>query len=343
MGYRMAFLEALGGGIASGLLGIVGQHSANQTRMQIAKDTNQMQMDMFNQQFDYTKQTQAEAWRREDNQLERRVADAQNAGLSPIAALGGSNQASIVSQPSAPHLIAPQIDSITSGVNFDSAIDALIQDKRLKIEQQMADTQAKKVLNDDENTKTSLQQTAQIEVDKLKLNNEQFTKNLQNEQFQFDKKLGQDMTQFNRTLELSTRAQTFNEKLQYQKYLIDDVNSIVQEANSKTGGQSSAYKVYTEENSYRAAMNAWISRYNDFITTQLSDPTKLSLSQADSASASTGMGASMVGSVNASASDSMSQSISKDYSERDRQKVVRWLNSNPVPIYRPGRNPNWNR
>ena len=103
------FIPSVVSSMLTGLFQKGGQEEANRTNIMLTRETNKQNMDIFNRQFDYTKATQAEAWSREDNQLVRRVNDAEKAGLSPLAALGGSNQASIVSQPSAPRMEAPQI------------------------------------------------------------------------------------------------------------------------------------------------------------------------------------------------------------------------------------------
>ena len=197
-------------------------------------------------------------------------------------------------------------------------------------------------MNGKEIADQSLQQSATIEANKLENATNNLKMQLDQNRENLDRQLAQDMIKFNGTLALQTRAQTFDEKFQYQKYLIDDINSLVNEADKKTGGQSSAYKVYTEENSYRAAMNAWTSRYNDFITTQLDKPTKQSASQSQSSGANAGIGSNTHANgynggglglnANAGANQSTSNSISTDYSERDRQKIIQWFNSNPDHI-----------
>lgn len=332
-----ALIPSLAGSLVTGLFHKHGQDDANRTNIMLTRETNKQNMDMFNRQFDYTKATQAEAWNREDNQLVRRVNDAEKAGLSPLAALGGSNQASIVSQPSAPRMEAPQVNSVMSGFNFDSMADAFIAGKRLEIDKQNADTQAKKVMNEKEIADQSLQQSATIEANKLETATNNLKMQLDQNRENLDKQLAQDMIKFNGTLALQTRAQNFEEKLQYQKYLIDDINSLVNEADKKTGGQSSAYKVYTEENSYRAAMNAWTARYNDFITTQLDKPTKSSYQTGAGANSGAGISEYGTGGFNYQAGEHRNTGGSLDYTERDRQKVIRWLNANPVPIYRPAK------
>lgn len=81
----------------------------NAMNKQIADEANKLQLDLFNQQMDYTRQTQQTEWDRADSSLQRAVADASKAGLSPLATLssGGSASGSVVSQPSAPQMHVP--------------------------------------------------------------------------------------------------------------------------------------------------------------------------------------------------------------------------------------------
>lgn len=76
----------------------------NQANKDIAAANNELSLNIFNQQMDYTKALQQAEWNRADSSLQRTVADAGLAGLSPLAALGNINPTgNIVSQPSAPN------------------------------------------------------------------------------------------------------------------------------------------------------------------------------------------------------------------------------------------------
>ena len=87
------------------------QRETNATNERIARENNALQLDMFNQQMDYTRQVQEQEWNRADSQLQRAVADAELAGLSPLTALGAGSTGQVVSQPSAPSLHAAQMVS----------------------------------------------------------------------------------------------------------------------------------------------------------------------------------------------------------------------------------------
>ena len=57
------------------------QRETNALNKQIADEANALQLNMFNQQMDYTRQVQEQEWSRADTQLQRAVADAELAGL----------------------------------------------------------------------------------------------------------------------------------------------------------------------------------------------------------------------------------------------------------------------
>ena len=117
------------------------QRETNALNKQIADERNAMQMDMFNQQMDYTRQVQETEWNRADTQLQRAVTDAELAGLSPLAALGAGSTGQVVAQPSAPSLQAAQMVSPYNNpmnpVDFQSlrdldraVLDIIKQDKQ---------------------------------------------------------------------------------------------------------------------------------------------------------------------------------------------------------------------
>ena len=60
------------------------QIETNRLNKQIADEANALQLNMFNEQMDYTRQLQETEWNRADTQLQRAVADAELAGLSPL-------------------------------------------------------------------------------------------------------------------------------------------------------------------------------------------------------------------------------------------------------------------
>ena len=118
------------------------QRETNALNRQLARENNALQLNLFNHQMDYTRQVQETEWNRADTQLQRAVADAELAGLSPLTALGAGSTGQVVSQPSAPSLHAAQMVSPYNNpmnpVDFQSlrdldraVVDIIKQDKDL--------------------------------------------------------------------------------------------------------------------------------------------------------------------------------------------------------------------
>lgn len=330
-----AVISALvaGAGIASNMY-------SNYKNLESQADTNETNMEIFNKQFDYTKNVQAETWRRDDSVLQRRVLDAKNAGLSPLAALNGGSSGSVVSQPSAPHINAPIRDSVMSGVNMDSLVDSILASRRLDIDQQNADTQAKKVSNDKEFATQKMEQEMQIVDKQLQTANAQFQMKLEQDESQYSRSRADSLMQFNKTIGLQARTQDYREKMEIQKYMLDDLKSIQEEARSRTGNLSGSYRLYSDKAAYEAAYAVWARRYADKVAEVFANPTRSSKSagKTDSINLSGGLTSPALagGSASVGGTQSTFGSESLDFTANANAEIIAWLNENPVPIYRPG-------
>lgn len=162
-------------GASSGLLGSVlddsdpateAQLDINDQNLKLQREMNQQNQANWQAQFDYNKSvndrnfnyqvSQNELTRqREDNAIQRQVADAESAGLSPLAVAGsGGASSSVVSAPSslsapsapemrAPVLAAPtfQNDLQTQLALLDFASQAVLQDRSLSSSEKIAKMQ----------------------------------------------------------------------------------------------------------------------------------------------------------------------------------------------------------
>ena len=108
--------------MAGGLLGVASGITGDVLNYKIGKDNLSLQQ----QNLDYQKQVQGITWNREDNAVQRRVADLKAAGLNPVLAAGtAANSGPIVSTQ------APQRESITLG-NKTELLNAAMNLLRMK-------------------------------------------------------------------------------------------------------------------------------------------------------------------------------------------------------------------
>lgn len=335
-----AALIASGAGLIGSAIGASSQSSANRQNME-----------MFNRQMDYTEQTQREAWRRDDTSLQRSVADAQAAGLSPLAALnaGGSN-ASVVSAPHAPN-IQPIYDGMFASEAGGNIVDAMIADKKLQLEEESLNIAKTKNLNDYELRSAEIKQQATLAADAIKATNVNLKMQIASTEDIAEKKLLQDAYQFTTNIERLNRITDFDQRMEEQKYLIDEIDSMMKEARGKTGDISSNFKVYDDYNKYVNAFTSWTNRNKDRIDIALASPSSASSARSTSAGGSAGVnlglggnessykggsyGTSQSAGANMSLNGSSSVFNSTDFSIRDKAILANLLNEDPVPIYRP--------
>ena len=224
------------------------QRETNALNKQIADEANALQLNMFNQQMDYTRQVQEEEWNRADTQLQRAVADAELAGLSPLTALGAGSTGQVVSQPSAPSLHAAQMVSPYSNpmnpVDFQSLrdLDRAVLDIIKQDRQSSSSEKIEKYKQEQENSRFTqqLRQSSALTNKQLNLENSKESRRLQ-----------EQVREFNATLEVT---KTENNR----RYKLEELKTLKEYALSLTGGASGNFK---KCNSF----NEWQNDFNKFV------------------------------------------------------------------------------
>ena len=299
------------------------QQETNALNKQIADERNAMQMDMFNQQMDYTRQVQEAEWNRADTQLQRAVADAELAGLSPLTALGAGSTGQVVSQPSAPSLHAAQMVSPYNNpmnpVDFQSlrdldraVVDIIKQDKDLSSREKIETLRREQ---DDSHFQAQLRQTSALTNKQLNLENSKESRRLQ-----------EQIREFNATLE-STKLE--NDR----RYKLQELDALKGYALALTGGASGAFKRVPDYNKWEKEFNAWSERYVEYSSTIQADYISTSKSKGGSGSIDLGLKGPVKGfnggiSANGQTSESKSQSFSEFYKHR----MASFFAKDPVPV-----------
>lgn len=154
MGFFSSIGDAIGGVLGAGASifnnerNIRAQKSANNANEALQREMNQQNQANWQAEFDYTKEQNALTRQREDNAIQRQVADAESAGISPlaVAGTGGASASSMNSAPSAPEMLAPFVQAPQSDLSvmnalFQHSLNAITQDRDLSSKEKIANMQ----------------------------------------------------------------------------------------------------------------------------------------------------------------------------------------------------------
>lgn len=300
------------------------QKETNALNKQIADERNSLQLNMFNEQMDYTRKVQETEWNRADSQLQRAVADAELAGLSPLTALGAGSTGQVVAQPSAPSLQAAQMVSPYNNpmnpVDFQSlrdldraVLDIIKQDRS-------SDSQEKieKYKQEQENSRFTAQ---------LRSNAALTNKQLNLENSRESRRLQEQIREFNSTLE---QTKTENDR----QYKLKELDSLKGYALALTGGASGSYKRVSDYKQWEKDFSDWSQRYVDYADTITADYISTSKSKGGSGSLNLGTNSPLKGlNGGISANGQTSESKSESFSEFYKHKMASFFAKDPVPVY----------
>ena len=302
------------------------QRETNALNKQIADEANALQLNMFNEQMDYTRQLQEQEWNRADTQLQRAVADAELAGLSPLTALGAGSTGQVVSQPSAPSLHASQMVSPYANpmnpVDFASlrdldraVLDIIKQDKQLSSTEKIETYRREQ---ENSHFQQQLRQTSALTNKQLNLENSKESRRLQEQIREFNATLEQTKTESNR------------------RYKLDELDKLKAYALSLTGNSSGSFKRYTNYKEWETAFNDWAQRYTRYSASITAD--YISTSKSKGGSGSLDVGIPINPSVpitkgGISGSGQASESKSESFAEYYRHRMASYFARNPVPVY----------
>ena len=304
------------------------QRETNALNKQIADENNALQLNMFNEQMDYTRQLQETEWNRADSQLQRAVADAELAGLSPLSALGAGSTGQIVSQPSPPALHSAQMVSPYNNpmnpVDFQSLrdLDRAVLDIVKQDRQSSSTEKIEKYKQEQENSRFTAQ---------LRANSALTNKQLNLENSKESRRLQEQIREFNATLE-----QTKTES--NRRYKLDELDRLKGYALALTGNSSGNFKRISDYKEWENEFNAWSKRYVEYSATITED--FYSESKSKSGSGSIDIGIPYTPSIpltkgGISGSGQASESKSKSFAEYYKHRMASYFADNPVPIYLP--------
>lgn len=308
--------------------------ATNQANKDIAAANNETSLGIFNEQMDYVKAVQQMEWNRADSTLQRTLADANAAGLSPLAALNSPNSSgSIVSQPSAPamqsaQMIAAQQNPFLADYTFDASIaqsmlDIFKNDRTLSSNEKI------------KNTELTYERFRDQKL--LEENVRQFDATLEQHQSEFDRSHYENIREFNRNLEFLSSKHS-------DEYALSMSKDMRELALSVTNGMSGAYKTYSNKDEYDAAFSSWIKGYAELLGSMrdyYDNESESSLqSQNVGGSGSLSAGGSVMGtgangglSISKEKGSTESSSSSKSKKTWIDMRYTQFFDKNPYPIY----------
>lgn len=299
------------------------QRETNALNKQIADEQNALQLNMFNEQMDYARQVQETEWNRADTQLQRAVADAELAGLSPLTALDAGSTGQIVSQPSAPSLHSAQMVSPYNNpmnpVDFQSLrdLDRAVLDIIKQDRQSSFDEKIERYKQEQENSRftAQLRQTSALTNKQLNLENSREAKRLQ-----------EQIREFNATLE-STKTE--NDR----RYKLQELDTLKGYALALTGGASGNFKRVPDYKKWETEFDEWSKRYVEYSSSIQADYISTSKSKGGSGSLNLGTTSPIKGlNGGISANGQTSESKSESFSEYYKHRMASFFARDPVPV-----------
>ncbi len=293
----------------------------NMANYAIAERANELQRNMFNEQMDYTRAVQQEEWNRADSQLQRAVADAQGAGLSPLAVLnsGAGSSGQVVAQPTAPHMNVPemipaQMSPLDSGYYMSmqdmsrAFLDILKDSRHMSSEQKL-----ERFKQEQENLRfeKQLRQTSALTNKQLNLQNSTESRKLQ-----------ETIREFNATLENMLTEQN-------RRYALDEAEKLSEYVSRMTGGASGAYKKYEDYDEYTSALSDWADSYCEKTQEIVANYSK-SYQGSGGVSLSAGTKA-LYGSISVNGNHATGES--KDFDVYYKHEMASWMAKHPRPVY----------
>lgn len=299
------------------------QRETNALNKQIADENNALQLNMFNEQMDYTRQLQETEWNRADTQLQRAVADAELAGLSPLTALGAGSTGQIVSQPSPPALHSAQMVSPYNNpmnpVDFQSLrdLDRAVLDIIKQDRQSSSAEKIEKYKQEQENSRftAQLRQTAALTNKQLNFENTKEARRLQ-----------EQIREFNATLE-QTKIESD------RRYKLEELDTLKGYALAITGGSSGNFKRVPDYNKWEKEFDEWSKRYVEYSSSIQADYISTSKSKGGSGSLNLGTTSPLKGlNGGISANGQTSESKSESFSEYYKHRMASFFARDPVPV-----------
>lgn len=296
--------------IAVAVIGLIGALAATVGGAASQHATNKANQEINQRNLDYqTQQTQA-SWERDDNYYQRSVADAQAAGLSPLAINGA--------MPNTAPLSAPNPIGMQSPFDSSSLMNTMLGSLEL------GETKRS-------NIKAEEQRAEEISNDAKEIAIKAQSLTIENKKVEADIKHQANLIKLEtRRIAETERANKKSEDFKEKQYNLEKASfeskRYFEEIKHQTGGEDIPYKTYDNFEEYLTARDIYLSSFNEFLDSISQTST------ADMHSKNGGAGGSVTGTglnIQAGATDYHSE----NWSEKQKMMYDKFRQSHPVPVF----------
>lgn len=273
--------------------------------------TNEANAKINQQNLDYNAAQTQQAWERDDTYYQRSVADAQAAGLSPLAINGAMPSSSPLSAPNPIAMQAPQLDT-------NNMIQSLLESA------QLGETKRHNV--EEENLRGEEIKNSATEI-KLKADSLQLENKKVEEEIKYRANL---VSLESKRIAETERANKANESIKEKEYNLNKLSfeskRYYEEIKHQAGGEDVPYRVYDNYQDYLTAREIYLEAFNKFID----DVGYSKYAQADSSTL--GVNANVLG-TGGGANNTESAYTMKDWTQQNQIAWNKFQKQYPVPVF----------
>lgn len=298
--------DAVGGLIQGVATPLVALHEGHRNR-KAQREANEANIELQRETNAQNEALQREQWEREDTALQRHVADAQAAGVSPIGNVNGSPSSLST------NMVAPTVDPVTSGDMARALGDSL-------------NGLASMISNKSEREKDRDQERV-LQVNQFDHAIEVLNKQIKATSDEKDKdRLNALQMSCNQLQQLSVTEN--------HKTALELTRQFEESVKVATGGLSVSYYLVDDYEQYKSDLRAWNNWYYMTITSEVPQYSSETSSGSSSVSTSaTGKAFSIGAGASNSKSQSATSSVSNDVSNTPYYKLRSELIDHPMPVY----------
>lgn len=314
----------IAGGLLTAVAAVIGAGVSSYANWKSTENTNSQNAAINKENLDYNAAMTQAQWERDDTAHQREVADLEKAGLSPLAATGGTQTTQALG---APNPIAMQAPQVSSTALINSLLGASEQIETTRHNKAIEQYRSTELENQSEELRL---RASQLDIENKKVENE----------LKYQTGLLELQAQ---QIEETIRSHKKDEELRLseleQRELEEQSKRMLEEIQSQAGGKDVPYMVCKDFNIYQSEMKLYMVKFNHFLDSIGAGKTASASSKAGNGSlgfnGQTPTPGYLAVGVTGSAGGSSSEYQSSDISQKQELMWKKFQHENKVPVYIP--------